>query len=65
MGISKTPNVNYRGSSRKDYIMNAIISLTIIALIVLVLVPTMYALYTLVPKVIDFVKSFIKWHFHD
>ena len=45
--------------------MNAIISLVIIALIVLVLVPTMYALYTLVPKVIDFVKSFVKWHFHD
>ena len=45
--------------------MNAIISLVIIALVVLVLVPTMYALYTLVPKVIDFVKSFIKWHLHD
>lgn len=45
--------------------MNAIISLVIIALIVLVLVPTMYALYTLAPKVIDLVKSFIKWHFHN
>ena len=45
--------------------MNAIISLVIIALIVLVLVPTVYALYIFAPKVIDFVKSFIKWHFHD
>lgn len=41
--------------------MNAIITVTIVALIALVCIPVAY----IAPKAIDFVKSFIKWHFHD
>ena len=44
---------------------NLIIALGWIALVTLVLAPIVYCVYTFAPKVVDFVKSFIKWHFHD
>ena len=42
-----------------------ILSLAWIALVVLAVCTLAYGIYTVVPKAIDFVKSFFKWHFFD
>jgi hypothetical protein len=44
---------------------NLIITFGYIALVTLVLGTLVYALYTFAPRIANFIKAFIKWHFHD